>query len=299
MSRSPLVIFCIAILAAPAAAQGKTGVLELDSKRVAMLYAMEGGGPSGAVVLEKSVDPFTKRHVASVKYEEIAVKLDLPLDKQLAAWVGDTCKGKVSRRDGAIAVADASVKTEHWRTEFTNATLVEVGWPALDAASKEAARLTLKFQPEVTRFKKGSGKAEAKFPEKPAPHLVASNFRLEITGLDCTRVVRIEPFAVRVGIPVKVTAPNLRLTIAESGAGSWIDWSDDFLVRGNNDASKEKNGTLIFLGPDLKQELGRVHLQGVGVFRVALPKIGAADGTRGLTVDLYCQRMEFSGPGVK
>src|SRR5262245_20388283 len=111
MSHSPRVIFRSPILSAPAWPQGNTGVSKLDGKRVAVLYGIEGGGPSGAVVREKSADPITKSRVASVKYEEIAVKLDLPLDKQLGAWVGDTCKGKVSRRDGAIAVADASVKT--------------------------------------------------------------------------------------------------------------------------------------------------------------------------------------------
>ena len=35
-----------------------------------------------------------------------------------------------------------------------------------------------------------------------------------------------------------------RVTVAEAGAQSWIDWFDDFVVNGNNDASKAKSGAI-------------------------------------------------------
>jgi hypothetical protein len=53
-------------------------------------------------------------------------------------------------------VADFDLRVRQ-RREFTNALITEVGFPALDAASKDAAHLTVRIKPEFSRLKRGAG----------------------------------------------------------------------------------------------------------------------------------------------
>lgn len=68
----------------------------------------------------------------------------------------------------------------------------------VDASSKEPVYLTVKFQPELTRCKKGSGKVVASPAITTTQQKIwtSSNFRLEISGLDCTKVKRVDSFTV-------------------------------------------------------------------------------------------------------
>ena len=133
---------------------------------------------------------------------------------------------------------------------------------------------------------------------------LTSNFRLQIDGLDCTKVARIEPFSVRRRIEVAqsrgprsliagaVDFPSLRITVSLSSAQSWFDWHKTFLVDGKNADSSEKSGTIALLAPDLSTELARIELHGVGIYRLSAdpPELGVPALPR-LTADVYCEQM--------
>src|SRR5882724_2013853 len=106
--------------------------------------------------------------------------------------------------------------------------------------------MTVKLAPETVRTKKAAGQATLP-PVKAAQEMwLASNFRLEIAGLDCSKVSAIDPFTVRqAGVanpvgevrdvlkePANVEFPNLAITLAESAAATWMAWFDDFVVKG-------------------------------------------------------------------
>jgi hypothetical protein len=75
---------------------------------------------------------------------------------------------------------------------------------------------------------------------------IPSVFKLTIEGLDCSKVSKIDPFTVKqkvvvdeigdereiVKAPSRVVFPNLRMTLPESGAQSWLDWHEDFVIKG-------------------------------------------------------------------
>src|SRR5262249_23195024 len=150
-----------------------------------------------------------------------------------ADWVTATWDSKFVRRSGAVLSLDRS-NTEQARFEFQEALLAEIAFPALDAASKEAGLLTLTLRPqktnEVPRVK--GGKKQATGDGKGKGWVVA-NFRLDISGLDCTQVNRIEPFAVRVPAPAKgkrIEFPNLTVTLAEATARSWTAWHENVAI---------------------------------------------------------------------
>ena len=191
--------------------------------------------------------------------------------------------------------------------EFFQAFITETTIPALDGASKEPAYLTLKFAPEYARTTKAAGKLTG--PAKGNQKLwLSSNFRLTIDGLDCTRVSQVDQFTIRQSVapdeigevrhpvrqPTRLEFPNLSITLSEASANTWFDWFDDFVIKGNNDESKEKNGSISILSANLADELLRIDLFNLGIFKIGPDKTEAnADQIVTVTAHLYCERMEL------
>ena len=168
--------------------------------------------------------------------------------------------------------------------------------------------MTVKFSPEFTRMKKAAGKATLPPVRASQEMWLPSNFRLEIDGLDCTKVSTIDSFTVKqtavsdpIGIgrdqaiePGRIEFPNLTISLAETAAQTWMDWFEDFVVKGNHGEKNEKTGALVFLSPNRQTELGRVNFFNLGIFKLASAKGNAnEDQIRRVTAHLYCERMEF------
>jgi len=85
---------------------------------------------------------------------------------------------------------------------------------------------------------------------------------------------------------------DLAITIPTAAAKTWLDWREDFLIKGNNATSAERNGRLVFLTPDRKGSLGEVRLFGLGLFRLE-PRPSHPEQVATLAAGLYCQRMEL------
>src|SRR5262245_5535175 len=107
--------------------------LELDGIDAGWIMSAEGGHAS-----------------ADVKYEDITLTFGTGMSKAFYGWMKDSFDHKHSRKNGAIIAATFDHK-EMSRMTFTNAIIQEIGFPALDAASKDAAKLTLVLEPEHTR----------------------------------------------------------------------------------------------------------------------------------------------------
>ena len=282
-------------------------LLELGGVPCGFLRSVEGGAIGAEVVSVHGQTYFDEKHLGRVRYEDFAIELDLSLDAAVYDWIANTWTGKHQRRDGSITIVDAQLKARA-ENEFFQALLTEVTVPAMDAASKDVGFLTVKFAPEYTRMKKGSG-ATVKSSTTKQKAWQASNFKLEIDGLDCTKVSKIEAFTFKQTIvrddigevreavrePSRLDFPNLRISVAESAAQTWSDWFDDFVVKGNNDATKERQGKLTFLAPDLKKALGEVAFFNLGLFRLERePQLAGVETVSRLRADLYCERMELS-----
>ena len=283
-------------MAGTRSAPGSTSLV-VQGVQCGFVNSADGGDPYGDVVEEKAgPDFYVKKHLGGVKYDEVHVQVGLGLAHDFYDWIAASWKQNYSRKDGSVITTDASLNAVS-ELDFFHALITEVSFPALDAASKDAFHLDVKFAPELTRRKKGSGKLAAPKAQKQP---LAASFRLELGGLPTAKVSRVEPFTVTQEIatddigdgrdiakePGRLDFPNLRVTLAAAGADPWIQWADDFIVQGRNDAGSEKNGAIVILAPDLKAELARVSLFGVGIFR--LRRVQAK-----LVADLYCERMEL------
>lgn len=287
---------------------GKFGI-QLGGTAAGWVQNVRGGHATSDVVTEKmGPDHILRKHIAGVKYEEIALKVGTGMSKAFYDWIKSTFARAYGRVDGAIQTCTYDLK-EQSRLEFFQALISEIGFPALDAASKDAALLTLKFQPETTRMKPGSKAAVSGLPAKtrPKPWLL-SNFRLKIDGLDCTRVSKIGALVVAqknslhaVGElrdyqtePTSVEIPNLVVTLAESHAKEFYDWHEDFVIRGNNGEDKTKGGTLEYLSPDLHDALFTLKFSHAGIFKLDQEEATAgSESIQRVTAELYLEDMTF------
>jgi hypothetical protein len=285
---------------------GSRFFLALDGVESGFLKSVAGGAITADVVAERGRGFYDEKRLGGLRYEPLTLRLDLSLAHAFYDWIAETWTGKAQRHDASIVAVSPQLKAISER-KFSRALLTETTIPAADAASKEPAFLAAKLVPEEVRTAKGSG-ATVKAPASKPKAFVPSNFKLEIDKLDCSRVSRIDSFTVKQTAaaqapgevrlsrrePSRVEFPNLRISLAESSGQTWNAWFDDFVVKGNNDSSNERNGALSFLTPDRKSTLVAIKLFNLGIFRLAAePQAAGAEQIARLQADLYCERMEL------
>jgi phage tail-like protein len=291
-------------------AAGRVGMM-LEGAMAGWLNASEGGNASADVMVEKlGPDRLMRKHLAGVKYEDITVQCGLGMSQSFYDWLAATVSQKYARKNGELLATDFHGQVVS-RLGFYNALISEIGLPALDASSKDAAKLTLKIRPEYTRRQSGGGATVSQSQAAGQKSWLASNFRLAIDGLDCTRVNRIEALTLRQHIvenavgelrdyqqePSYLEVPNLVVTLAAAHAEDFYDWLEDFVIKGNNTEDKEKNGSLEYLSPNLGTVLFSLTFRHLGIFKLSEEKAEAgSEAVRRVRAEMYCEEIVFSPP---
>jgi hypothetical protein len=287
---------------------GNRYILRLDGVDAGFVQSFEGGDIVGEVVSSTvGTSEISRKHIGSVRYEPITLEVSIPINGPLRDWVYSFMNLNIQHKNGSIIVADYDYNAVK-EIEFSNALISEVGFPAADASAKEAAYLTVKIRPEFTRSKKTGGKINVKPAIKQKGALV-SNFRLNIDGLDCSKVAKVSGLTVRqtfsgdeLGsmrdyelLPTSVEFSNLAVTFAAASAKSWEDWFEDFVIKGNSGQDQEKSGSITYLSPDLKGELLTIELSNLGIFSLKSEKAeNTADQVPRMTAQLYCEQMKLA-----
>ena len=283
--------------------------LTLGGVQVGSVTSVEGGGAIADVVVEQpGPDQIPGKHIAGVRYEDISVVTGLQ-SKALNDWIAASWKGSAARKDGSVQAADYNLTVVSER-EFMHALVTETTMPTLGGSGKEMARITVKLAPEYTRVKSGSGARLQGYPDKTTQKSwLASNFRFELDGVDGNAVSQIDSFTVRQKITANAVGelrdyektggviefPNLKITLDAGRAQTWEAWHDDFVVKGNSDANRERSGAIVYLDATRKNELGRVSLFNCGIFRLSPVKLDPrTERNARMIAELYCERMEFS-----
>ena len=293
--------------------------LELDNAQAGWLFSADGGSAYADVVAEKiGPDRIQRKHLAGVKFEDIQMEFGTGMSKGVYNWIKATMDGKTERHNGAVVAASFDNR-EMSRLTFNNALIAEIGLPALDASSKDAAKMSLTIRPELTRQTRTPGGAivgtKGTIGGALQKRWLPSNFRLRIDGLErtCSRVHKIDALTIkqravedRVGDgrdyarePGTLEIPNLSITVPESYAEELYRWHEDFVIRGNCGQDKEKGGMLEYLTSDLREVLFVVTFRGLGIFRLAPEKADAgAEQLRRVKAEMYCEELKFDYKGA-
>src|SRR5262249_21970075 len=157
--------------------------LDLNGDFAGWVQSIEGGQATADVVVEKlGADLIQHKHIAGVKYDDITAIIGTGMSKSFYEWIQASIDHKVTRFDGAVITADFNHK-EVARMNFFQALITEVGFPALDASSKDAAKMTVKFAPEYTRTVAKTGSAiKGEIGKGQQKKWRPANFKLEDDG---------------------------------------------------------------------------------------------------------------------
>lgn len=294
--------------AAVQAYSGNRYVLELEGKPVALLRSFSGG----AMIGEVAVNPlqlgccFQAKHLQGVRAEDFVVEIAGDLSSTLVNWIQGNLNGEPGGRDGSIVVLDANAR-ETRRINFFHGVITEINLPALNATSQSPFAVTLRIRPELSQLAKSSGQTYPPMVSKQKIWL-ANNFRLDIPGIDTSRVAAIDAITLK----RKIVEPgvgqyrelyqttgvfeisSLALTLSEVAARGFEAWHRDFVVNGNNGDSQEREGTLTLLGPDLKTPLLTLSLHHLGIYRLAYG-YGASNAGAAIRAEAYIESLSIAG----
>ena len=279
------------------------------------VHKVRGGAIAAHAVTHASGDEyFTRKQIDRVLYEDISIEVGSSIPSALFDWIATSWGATPQARDGALLRADPTFTVRSERS-FHDALIGETSFPALDAASKQAGRLTVRIVPTTIGPDTDPGsKLQSTIGKGITKLWLVSNFKLAIDGLDCTRVSRIEPFSVRRPIEKVVSGsgrpslhagvidfPNLRISLAAISAPTWQDWHKSFVIDGNNSDADQRAGSISLLAPN-QAELARIELAGLGILRLSTDPpephpAAAAPVVQQVTTDLYCEHMTLK-PGA-
>jgi hypothetical protein len=254
------------------------------------VLSVEGGEPVADMVEQPGANG-VDIHPGPVHYTDIVAKVALTdFGKLIAQWAATP----QAPLDGRLVGADFQYRAQYYRT-FSQARLAEVAFPALDGASKDHGYLRLRITPPTTQLQApppGSSVA-GKIGQKQKPWLVSA-FTLDIPGLATQRVSRIEPFKIALKTRANGTAffagTRLTVTFAAVDAGSWLDWQEQFLLKG---PGPERTLELKLLSSNLKDTLMELKGSGVGLLSLAAVAQEDNEKTARLRAELYVEKWQI------
>ena len=290
--------------------------LELDHVAAGWLLGTTGGHAAADVGAGAGKKGGARQnHAGSIKYEDITLVFGTGMSKALYQWIKDSFDAKPTRKNGAIIATDYDHK-EISRLEFSNALITEVGLPALDAGSKDAAKMTIKISPEVVRTKASPGgqSIPGAYPTTSLPQKkwLLNGFKLVIDDSNLapgyTHTSKIEALTLKQKVTQtkagekrdysktsgSLQLPNLVITLPESHAQGFYQWHQQSVINGTSGKGKQKNGTLQYLAPDLNTVLFTLKFGNLGIFKVTPDKVEShKGGIRRVKVEMYVEKISF------
>ena len=287
--------------------------LQLDGhKTTAYLKSIDGGWVRASPLAEP-IGPHNEqiKHTTTVDIEPFSIDFGLSGANDVLKWIQQSWRKDWSRRNGQITHANFD-KFQTFEHEFFDALITETTFPTLDGASKDPAYIKIKLQPERVISKQSGGMTRLQGQMSAKQKLwMCSGFRLNIDGVQNIEYTnKIESFTIKQGVkqlytgverfpqiePTKIEFPALTGTIALGYADAILKWYDDAVVKGANDPSQQKSGSLEFLSPDRSQVIFRINLYEVGLGHAQIPQSTAnADQIKRVKFELYVGRMDLDG----
>jgi hypothetical protein len=293
---------------------GLSHLLEVDGTSCGYAMSVEGGWGI-ADISEESSPTGIKKRPGPPRWEELELRLALPVARPVFDWIAAAWRREVQAKDLLVTTVDLEgnvLRRREFRNALLTATTIAMEPPAPGSSVTRSWHgfVTLRLLPQAARTTSPTATVAA--PTRPS--LRPLLYRLELSGLDCAYAGPVDAFTVQqtFGNPIPpspglrvwlepgpLSFPNLTVTLAKSSARDWQRWFENFIVKGYNDATNEKTGTLALEDPQGKG-LARIGLFNVGIFHLKGPILSAMPGesiiSQVTVAELYCERMELTLP---
>jgi hypothetical protein len=283
--------------------------LDLGGKMAGYLKKITPPEMKGEKVEHKTgVGHITKKGIANYSHGDFSFSCAMSMGKDLQAWIKASFDNAFQRQDGALIMADFNGE-EMRRISFHHALITECSFSNLDAASKDACYVDLKCQAEVVRNAAGKGKVATALGSR-AKDWMCSNFKIEIPGVDCSTVSKVElpKFSQKVAqdavghlreqcyIPTSLDLSDLTVTFAPGSGGKvedqWVAAAEKWFIGGETLEEKHLNITVTWFAPDQKTILGEITYGGCGWLSLKPGDMERKDGTRVNTAKFYVEEVQ-------
>ena len=283
--------------------------LEIDGYNAGFLKKFSGLAMEADIVSnDLGPDNVQKKHVSNIKWTPGKATVGIGMGKGMYDWIQAAFDKGYMTKNGSFTSADFNYKAMS-RLDFMNALITSVTCPKLDGSSKDAAYFDVEFEAEQVRWSKGAGDdIRGKIGPKQKAWL-CSNFRVEIGSLPCSRVATVDSFtwkcsvaADQIGIfreptkhPAKVTVPEVKLSISHADHDAWAQAAKKWFVDGHHLESDEMTGRIVFLDPNMTDEIGSIDLMNVGFKKFSDEDSEAnSEKIKRFNVELYVEKMKFN-----
>jgi hypothetical protein len=280
----------------------------LDSFNCGLVQEVKGFDVDAEVTqLPEAHNYFVRKHIQNVKYSPGTIKFGAVMGSPIHDWIQASLDMNYMRKSGAIDALDFKLESRH-TIEFKDALINEITFPACDAAAKDAAFVQLGFSPEIIRRKAGSGAKMSNPVNVDQKSFTPSNFRLSIDGLEdpCKQISKVNALTVKqtavfnqVGVlrdyeqePGHLEYPNLEITLSEEHVQPFLDWHQSFVIDGENEEAKHRQGALEYLNLKRDKTLMTVELRNLGITKVAAAAFtNNDDKIAAYTVTMYTESL--------
>lgn len=257
-------------------------------------------------------DNVQKKNVTRVKWAPGNISIGIGMGNDVYQWMKSAFDKNYIRKNGSIVAADFNYKAQQ-RLDFYEALITSITIPVLEGQSKESAYFDVAFDAERVEWKSAGGEdIRGKIGPKQKAWLCGA-YRVEIGNLPCNGVSKVaggdgkgmtwscSVVADEIGttreptkVPAKVSVPDITLTVSGKDHQQWADAAKKFLVDGNSLESDEMTGRIVFLSPNLKEEIGELELMNVGFksFKHFTLEANSENIAR-FDVTLYVEQMKF------
>ncbi len=196
---------------------------------------------------------------------EFQIELGMgPIPGSLRDLMNSFITGQSVKKSGSFIAADMNTNVNS-KINFKNSLISEISFPGMDAKSKNTPMtISLKFKPEEISFKKETDKITEPLKPDNKKQWMPSNFKIEIEGLPCNEIKRVESFKItqknveeKIGpvknnkiVPGKMEYPNLVFYVPDFDSESWKYWFSNFEKQ---KVTEEKKGSIRYFDNNSKQ----------------------------------------------
>src|SRR4051812_19490160 len=177
--------------------------LKIDTHVSTAYLKSVDGGHIRTSVMDEPIGPENKRikHGSVAEIEPLTIDFGISGAADVMKWIQDSWRKEFSRRSGQITHADFDLHPTFVH-DFYDALITETVFPTLDGASKDAAYIKIKVQPEhiVTTRKQSKDRLQPQTGSKQKMW-TASSFRLKIDGIpEFAYTNKIDSFTIKQGV---------------------------------------------------------------------------------------------------
>jgi hypothetical protein len=252
---------------------------------------------------------FQSKHLGNWKYTPGKFTVGAGMGKGFYDWIKAAFEKAYVRKNGSVVVGDHN---HNARTELSwqDGLITSVTIPKCDAAGKDAMYLDVEVDAEQVKIAKASGKIQGTYAAKAQKAWLQSNFRLEIDGLNCSRVSTVDAMTwkcsvatdhtgihrdLHAKVPAKVTVPNLKITVSGADFDEWSKAAISWFHQGNHLEKDHRQGRLVLLGPDMKTTMAALEFHNLGFLKFNRGALEAnSEKMDRMDIEFYMEGLKFS-----